>query len=56
MEQHEQGGEEDGAPLCVVCANEIEFFAVGECNHPGRCVCVPYSARPLVGESARETR
>lgn len=32
----DDAGDADDAPLCVVCAERLVFFAVGECNHPGR--------------------
>lgn len=32
----QHGDEDEEQPLCVVCAEELKFFAVGECNHSGR--------------------
>lgn len=29
-------GDGDDVPLCMICANQLVYFAVGECNHPGR--------------------
>ncbi|CAB1099906.1 unnamed protein product [Ectocarpus sp. CCAP 1310/34] len=40
--------EEGGRPLCIVCANEMEYFAVGECNHPGRCSTCAMRSRVLL--------
>ncbi|CAN0067137.1 unnamed protein product, partial [Scytosiphon promiscuus] len=44
----EDASEDEGPPLCIVCANEIEFFAVGECNHPGRCSTCAMRSRVLL--------
>ncbi|CAM9514578.1 unnamed protein product [Ascophyllum nodosum] len=49
----DQEESEDGErPLCIVCAEELVYFAVGECNHSGRCSKCAMRSRMLLKDQS----